>query len=180
MWIRPYFRSRNQSKMIMKQKRAQEEIVGFVAIVLLVVIALVIFLGISLYKNKTSSTTESTDLYDFLSSITEYTTDCAITYEPAYLKLGELIQECSSGSSICVSGKKPCDVSLQTLSVLINSSFLISQEASTKGYEFKAIDSNNKESLSLTKGNCTGSITSSEILPPGFPGTISVSLKLCS
>lgn len=165
----------------MKNKKAQEEIVGFVLIVIIVSIVLVIFLGISLRQDKEISR-ESRDTYQFLESTMQYTTDCALSYEPAYSKLSELIIECREGLSTCTSNKTPCNVAEETLKNIIESSFPIQEEADIKGYEFKAIYSTNtteEEIIFINKGNCTISIRGAEFLLPAFPGTISNSLKLC-
>ena len=165
-----------------KRKKAQEEIAGFFIIVLIVVIVLVIFLGISLQKSNKTLPKESIDRKQFLESVMQYTTDCAISYEPAYLILSELIQECNEGLSICISGKQPCTIAKETINALIDKSFLISEKAATKGYEFKAIHDNNKtnkEIITLAKGNCSNSIRGAETLIPAFPGTIINTLKLC-
>ena len=166
----------------MKNKKAQEEIVGFVAIVVFVAIILVVFLGLYVRQEKTSSIQESKDIQQFLDSSMQYTTDCALAYEPAYAELSELIQACHNGLSRCISGEDPCNLSTKTLSNLIEAGFLINEQASIKAYEFKSIYTTNtteKEIISLKKGNCTQTIKGAENLIPAFPGTISNTLKLC-
>src|SRR3989344_4010627 len=162
-------------------KRAQEEIVGFVLIVIIVVIAGVILLGIFL-RQPESNSQESKDIYHFLESAMEITTSCATSYEPAYSKLSELFKYCFEGLSTCTSGDIPCDVLNRTLTQTIDSSFFVNEQAEIKGYQFQSSYSTNstqKEILSISRGNCANSIQGSEILLPAFPGTISNTLKLC-
>jgi hypothetical protein len=167
----------------MMSKKAQEEIVGFVLIVIIVSIVLVVFLGIIIRQDRPSSNLESRDIHQFLESTMQYTSNCAIGYEPNYLPLNDLIQECHKSLSTCTSGKDPCTVLESTLSEIIESSFHIALDASTKGYEFKSTyssDSITEEIISLTKGNCSQTIKGSDLPMPAFPGTISSSFKLCS
>ena len=165
----------------MKNKKAQEEIAGFVLIVVIVIIISIIILGISI-RQSNKDVGESRDVYQFLESMMQYTTDCAISYEPAYSKLGELIDKCNSGLSRCISGKEPCEVAKDTLTKMIDSAFYITDETHIKGYEFKSIFiSNNqeKELISVSKGECKGRIRGSEIPIHSFQGDISNTLKLC-
>ena len=165
----------------MKNKKAQEEIAGFVLIVAIVIIILVILLAF-IIRRPQEILTQSRDIYQFLESTVQYTTECALSYEPAYSNLGELIQECHEGLSICTSGEKPCELAEKTLNEIIEASFLAEEQAKIKGYEFKSIYTDKdiaEEIISLSKGNCSAAIRGSELLIPALPGTISNTLKLC-
>ncbi len=165
----------------MKNKKAQEEIAGFILIVAIVIIISVIFLAILIRKPQ-ENLTQSIDIYQFLESTLQYTTECALSYEPAYSNLGELIQECREGLSQCTSGESPCELAKKTLNEIIEESFLIDEKASIKGYEFKSIYTDKdieEEIISLSKGNCSASVRGSELLLPALPGIISNTLKLC-
>lgn len=168
---------------MIKTRKAQEEIVGFVLIVVIISVLIVIFLGFSM-RNTGTISQESKDIYQFLESSMQYTTDCAISYEPDYKNLGDLIQKCYEGASICVSGKEPCAVAKETLGALINSAYpQIGPEANIKGYEYKSVysreDDSQEEVIFLNKGNCSQSQRGAELLIPSYPGTISNSLNLC-
>lgn len=169
----------------MKNRKGQEEIVGFVVIVVLVSVVLVVFLGIFIRQDSSIGETETVELFQFLESSMEYTSGCAISYEPDYSKLRDLIGECYTGISICTSREKPCDVLNKTLNEMLDSSFFADPEGSVKGYEFKIDYSNNitdipEEILLIKDGNCSsGIIRGSEILTSAYPGTIISSLKLC-
>ena len=66
----------------MDKKRAQQEIVGFVLIVVIVMIGLMVFLVISIRTE--NEVTNSAEVDNILSSIMRHTTNCAISYEPDY------------------------------------------------------------------------------------------------
>ena len=168
----------------MKHKRGQEEIVGFVLIMIIVSIVFVVFLGISIRKSS-SGTTDSLDVYQFLESSMEYTTDCAFSSIPDYYSLGELFEKCYSGND-CLEGGNTCDVLNVTVNGILENSWNIDPEGGSniKGYEFIAkyvINSSiqNEEIMSLRKGNCTGRISGATYLTPAFPGVIEIGLKLC-
>ena len=167
---------------MIKNKKAQEEIVGFMLIVVIMVIVLVIFLGLIIRKNSNNET-ESKEIHQFLESLMKYTTDCALSYVPDYSNLGSLIKECKT-TSICTSGKDPCEIANDTIAEILESSFIVSKESSIKGYEFSSIYSINKtqfgeEILKISKGSCNGSIKGSDLPSPAYQGTISNSLRLC-
>ena len=164
-------------------KKGQEEMVGFVLIVILVSVVFLVFLGIFVNKNKVAVQSESVEIYQFLESIMEYTTDCAISYEPDYSNIKELILECYSGS-ICLSEKQACAVLNETLSEILSASWLVGEERDQKGYIFKADYSTNltnAEIIRIDNGQCTNStsVRGSEYIYPAYPGNIKSSLKIC-
>jgi len=62
----------------MINKKAQEEMVGFVMIVLLVAIISLVFLGIYLRQGPSSEGIQNSEITQFLNALTEITTDCTI------------------------------------------------------------------------------------------------------
>jgi len=71
-------------------KLGQQEMVGFVLIVVLVIIALMVFLAISL--RKAPEARQSVEVENMLSAIMRHTTDCAVGYKPNYASIEKLIQ----------------------------------------------------------------------------------------
>jgi len=165
----------------MINKKAQEEIVGFVLIVVIVSIIFLVFLGIFVRQQSTDLEQQSREIYQFLESSMEYTTTCAVSYEPDYSKLGELIRDCYSGS-LCTSGEKACTVLNTTIRGILDSSWKVGPERAIKGYSFNSLyttNSTQKEILVIARGNCSFNRKGSEYLIPTFPGTIVSSLDLC-
>jgi hypothetical protein len=166
----------------MKNKKGQEEIVGFVVIVVLVLVIGLVFLVFTLRNQEAPSNLKSVNIQQFLESTMEYTTTCAISYEPAFSKLSALIQECHSGLSTCISGDRPCSLARETLKEIIDSSFFIDEEAARKGYEFSSVYVSNTtedEFITIIDGDCSGAIIGAEHLSHAFPGNIVSSFKLC-
>lgn len=168
------------------RRKGQEEIVGFVVIVLLVSVIAVIFLGISL-RDDSAQVKESKDITRFVDSALLYTSDCALGYEPNYASLKDLIADCyrDSGKS-CLDNRGICLALNQTLNEMLDASWNVGPDANVKGYEFKAFysvnasDENVVKIINTDKGNC-----SSETYTQGSGffsidrGTITCSLKIC-
>ncbi|KKS11106.1 MAG: hypothetical protein UU67_C0084G0003 [Candidatus Daviesbacteria bacterium GW2011_GWB1_41_5] len=167
------------------KRRAQEEIVGFVLIVVLVVIVLVIFLGISL-RNPKPQQRESEIIYQFLESSMEQTTNCSLSEGASYLPLDDALRECHETGSSCADGMSSCDSSEDTLKKILNNSFAVGPAYPYKGYDISAVYVVNASGqqqvepvLNITAGNCSNSYSGNSYWIPSFPGSIIVSAKLC-
>ncbi len=172
--IKSYFKA--------NKRKGQEEIVGFVLIVVLVVFVLIVFLGIQLRK-PVKEQRESEVIYQFLESSMEQTTNCTLSEGASYLELDELIRECSETDSSCLGGATSCDIAKDTFTKLINESFAIGPDYPYKGYNISTIYSINfsgqsqtESVLSIAMGNCSNNYIGSSYL---IPQSLNVKLKLC-
>lgn len=164
-----------------KNRKAQEEIVGFVLVVVIVAIIFLVFLGIAVRQSEPVTQKESGDVSRFLESMMEYTTDCAIVSEYSYLSLGELVKECNSGTT-CLYGGKSCDALKRTIQGAVEANWRIGPDRPIKGYLFNSTyssESRAKEVLAMTKGNCTYERIGGEYEIPAYPGNIRVALEMC-
>ena len=94
---------------MIKRKRSQQEIMGFVIIIVIVAIIGVIFLGISLRKaTRSGMTTEDAEIANFLTTSSKYTTDCVLK-NPFYAELDEVISGCYNGK-MCIDSIEACNV----------------------------------------------------------------------
>lgn len=168
------------------KRKGQEEIAGFVLIVVLVAVIALVFLAIMIRKEPSSEYRDSREVKEFLSSSMEFTTKCALNYEPAYLKLGEVAEECYKGNS-CISGNKACEVLKEIFPSLIESSWNIQPDSYVKGYSlnitYRLVSNesvqNMEEIYSSSKGICDGPMRGSEELSPAYPGDIVTRLVVC-
>ena len=170
----------------MKSKRGQEEIVGFVLIVVLVVIVFVIFLGIRL-RNPEPSQKQSEILYQFLESAMEQTTDCVLSENGRNIVLDDLIKECYSVDNRCDSGMTSCESVEKTMKNILNNTWRVGADYSYKGYEIKANYFDNSSSQTqgeevflISEGNCSNSFDGNSYWIPEFPGSIIIDAKLCA
>ena len=162
------------------KKRGQEEIVGFVLIMVIVAVVFLIFLGITLRKGGVSKR-ESSEVYQFLESSMEYTSDCAIRFVPDYSTMGELFEECYGGMR-CIDERDACEVLEQEMRSLLDSSWNVGPDGLVKGYEFISSYENEETSeqiLSIQTGNCNNTIKGASYLIPAFPGKIQNTLSVC-
>jgi hypothetical protein len=133
---------------IIKNKRAQEEMVGFVLIVMIVVIIAVIFLGISLRKPNTTASQKSEEVNSFLSSISYYTTNCEI--DAGYPRtITDLVGDCKEDKQ-CINSESACDSLESTLKLIIsNSTYIVSEDSPTLYYRLSVYSGLNEESGKL-------------------------------
>ena len=134
-----------------KMKKGQEEMVGFVLIVVVVSVILLFFLGISLQNKKTGI--ESQEVEDFVRSFLPYTTDCKIKTKNVSIR--KLIFECAEDDKVCSNGENSCDVLENTLRGIVDVSWNVGEGIPNKGYILKIL-SNGLEILSFEEGNLTG------------------------
>jgi len=140
------------NKMI--NKKAQEEMVGFVLIIILVSVILLVFLGFSL-RSPQKEAVESYEVDSFIQGFLQYTTDCADSYEPNYFSVQDLIFECNS-EEVCLNGRESCDVLSSTLSGIVEESWKTGEERPVKGYELRIVSNEIKNILLIEEGNLTG------------------------
>lgn len=113
-------------------KLGQEEMVGFVLIVILVAIIGLVFLGIILRQPSEISYQESQEISSFLKSLRQYTTDCQ-KFEENYVILEDLIKMCDQGEK-CLDDRISCDILEQEVQAIMDKSFVVGQEAYKKAY----------------------------------------------
>lgn len=164
------------------KRRGQEEIVGFVLIVVIVSIAFLVFLTIFLRQDTSNLEVESQEVYSFLESSLEYTSDCATSFAPAYHDVGELLSECLSNSR-CIDGRDSCEVLNETLSEILENSFVVKEGSFLRGFEFNSYyerGNSSEEIFTYSKGDCSGSLRGAEALSAGNPGRIISSMSICT
>lgn len=137
----------------MRERKGQEEMVGFVVIMLLVAVAFLIFLGLYLRKSNVDLRVESSEVSQFLDAMVEYTTECSVNDGYSFESVDELASECDDGS-ICSNGRNACEVLKETSKEVIESSWNFGAQAPLKGYRF-VIDFNSTsvQDISLVQ-NC--------------------------
>lgn len=154
-----------------KNKRAQEEIVGFAVIVIIVSIILIFFLVFSL-SEKTE--TESYEAESFLQSSLYYTSSCADNEE--YLPVQDLIFSCYTEEK-CDNEEEACDVLNETLKGILEESWQTGEDSPVKGYKLE-IFSEEETILSLEEGNVTGSYKGAQQILPESRASIKILFNL--
>lgn len=118
------------------RRKAQEEIAGFMAVMLVVAIIFLVFLGIFVRRGGTEQT-QSTEVSQFLNSMVEFTSSCSLDNGLSFKQIDDLAVECNKGS-VCSSGEPACDVLKSSVKEIIESSWHFSSESPEKDYKFTA------------------------------------------
>jgi hypothetical protein len=114
-------------------KRAQEEIVGFSMIIVIVAIALVILLSFSL-RSPEKDTVESYEVESFLQALMQKTSDCRSTDDLEFYSVKKLIFTCYSAEK-CLDGRDTCEILLREIGEISNKSWSLGQNSPVKGYK---------------------------------------------
>ena len=140
-----------------KNKKAQEEMVGFALIIILVAVITLVFLGFSL-RGPQKENVEDYEAESFLQSMLQYTTKCESNIERLSIK--EVIFSCYTNEN-CLDGKKSCEVLESDISKILSESWKIGDERPVKGYEFKISTDSDETILEIKSGEVAGSLKGS-------------------
>ena len=164
-------------KMKPKNKRAQEEIVGFAMIVIIVSIILMFFLVFSLSSG--SENEKSYEASSFLQAALSYTSDCMSNFE--YLPVDELIASCYNEKTCELRGEREdvCDVLNDTLNGLLAESWPVGEDRPEKGYKMEAV-SGEETMFSISEGNITRNLKMANQIIPESGAQIRVSFTAYS
>ena len=129
----------------MKSKKAQNEIVGFILIVVIVVVVGLFLLVF--YINQEPLEYKSKTVENFLQASMLYTTDCVLSIEP--INLRSLMKKCYDGLS-CLDERETCKVLNETLVKIVEESWVVGEDRPENAY---FIDIYYEESSFLAKEN---------------------------
>lgn len=131
-------------------KRAQEEIVGFVIIVVIIGVIILVLLSFML-MNDDEAVLESYEIESFIDSMLQYTTNCETQLE--FLSFQKLIAHCES-NGVCLDNSNSCRVLNSTAEEIIEGAWNVNEQSAIKGYEFR-IFNEESEIFAMEKGNKT-------------------------
>ncbi|MEM4230648.1 MAG: hypothetical protein QXF25_02130 [Candidatus Pacearchaeota archaeon] len=163
--------------MVENRKKGQEEMVGFVLIVVIVTIAIMVLLIFSL--RRPAVVESSLNIENFIQAIGYFTTDCEIAGQ--LLSLKKVIVSCQNNEQ-CENGKSACEVLNETIKNLITAAW--ESSGFYKGYDLKiyAISSEDENAttviLQKKEGNLTGSYEGGDLLFPIPPNRYHIYLKV--
>jgi len=163
----------------MGKRKGQEEVMGFVVIVLVVIIIGIAFFAFTL-RQRTIVQPKQPELDDFINSMLIYTTNCTIGRENKTIR--ELIQDCSDyPSKSCQQGQNVCDFLNNTLQdmllTLLGSGEQIAN-AYIHGYVLNITAEQPEEQIIyIGHGNLAGNYFASAVPIPIRSGNAWVSLK---
>jgi|GEM_PF-533405 len=174
----------------MRNIKGQEEMVGFVLIMVIVAVVFLIFLGIFIRRGAPTEVNDARDLSQFLDSIMEYTTECAVQPEPAFATVADLARYCRAGDLCSNSNKSACEVLKSVLGGALDASedvLNVGEDRPYNGYILNISYYQNSSSgmmreeiVSQSYGNCSKRYKGSrEYIIPADLGTITSSFRVC-
>ena len=138
-------------KMLNKfKKKAQEEMIGFAMIIIIVAVILLVFLSITISKPQES--VQNYQVQGFLQSIFSYTTDCRDD-SGNFGTIRDLIFDCDN-SEICQDQRTSCEALNSTLTEIIEESWKVGEDRPVKGYKFEILI-DGAPLLDISEGNIT-------------------------
>jgi hypothetical protein len=159
----------------MSNKKGQEEMAGFVAIVVLVSIIGLVMLGIIL-RNKPAES-NSPEVYQLLESTMEVTVNCSLGQETTRIR--DLFESCHKGE-LCSNGDEVCTILKDTLAGTIENGLYRGNQSNVKYIlEARFISSSSSSIIILQKGNCSQNSVGALYPLPANLGRIDVKLDLC-
>ena len=156
-------------------KKGQQEIVGFVLIVVLVVVGLMVFLVISLRDSPVDE--DSVVVSNVLDAVMKHTTDCAIVFEPDYDNFEDLFKSCYDGDRCKNLGMSACDYLNESLSDVLGD--LMASDASVGAYELDFFVSEGEGLLRISEGNCSGSVSAAQRKIVSGSDSLVIRMKVC-
>lgn len=161
------------------KNKGQQEMVGFILIVVLVMIGMMVFLVISLRNSPENE--ESLEVGNILNAIMKHTTECAIVYEPDYDNFEDLFKSCHQGDVCNNLNESACDYLNESLQVVISD--LMKSEASVSAYQLDFFVKDSEGQLGLLQisdGNCTGNVNSAQRNVVSNSDSLIIRMKMCN
>lgn len=163
-------------------KKAQQEIVGFVLIVTLVVVGLMVYLAISVRSS--SSEEESLEVSNALDAIMKQTTKCAISAAPDYDDFEDLFESAYNDKRCANINEDAIEYLESALREVLDD--IMASESSIDAYELRFSEKEDDGSIYLvesfpiiTDGDCTGSVKAAYRTITMSSGKLLISLKTC-
>ena len=143
----------NLKNFLIKGEKAQEEMIGFGVILILIAIVMVAFLGFSM-NSSDKDAVESYQVNSFIQAFLQYNSKCQ---EENYgiienVSMQDLIKKCYNEEKCLKSDKGPCEILNETSKELIVESWQIKPGSPRVGYEFIVADSENNIVASSGEG----------------------------
>ena len=146
---------------MLESKKAQNEMVGFILMVVLVMIGLMIFLVISLRTSPDAA--DNLEVSNMLSAIMTHTTACAIPSTPYYENFEDLFKSCYENDDCAGTVGPACDYLNETLPAILED--LMASEATVDSYQldFSVADEIGVQGIiRIFEGECEGEVLGSQ------------------
>jgi len=157
-------------------KKGQQEIVGFVLIVALVMVVMMVFLVYSLRDSPMEE--DSLEVDNLLNSVMRKTTECIVSFEPTHDDFEDLFKSCYEGEECENLGKSACDYLNESLRRVLFE--VMKSEASVSAYQWDFFEKESSGLLRIYEGECgRGGVSSAKRNLISGSDTLIVILSVC-
>lgn len=158
-------------------RRGQQEIVGFVLIVVLVMIGLMVFLIISVRDS--GEVGDSGVVLNMIDVAMKMTTECAVVYEPDYDAYEDLFKSAAKGSLCSNLGESAKDYLNESFGEVVGS--MVASDSSIDSWVFEFSE---KDGVGILRwggiGNCSGSVFGAQRSIVSGQTSLVVRMRVCS
>lgn len=155
--------------------KAQQEIVGFVLIVVLVMIGLMVFLVISVRDS--DEVGEGVEVSNMLDVLMRTTSECAIVYEPDYDSFEDLFKSCFKERTCSNLGVSACEYLDESLGEVFSS--MVLTDATIEGWSVDFFERDGGGILRWGEGNCTSGISGAQRSIVSGGSSLIVRVRIC-
>lgn len=134
---------------IKKYKKAQDEMVGFGLIIIVMAVIIIAFVAVMVNNNKENEI-ENYEVNAFVQSTLQYTTICKMN--GVYLDVSDLIFECGNNAK-CENQRESCAVLKGTLEDITSRSWTAGEEEYVKGYKFTIVVNSREIIIPIIEGS---------------------------
>ncbi len=159
----------------MKSKSGQQEIVGFVLIVVLVMVGLMVFLIISVRDSGEGS--DSVGVSNMLDVVMSMTTDCAVVYEPDYDDFEALFKSCFKGDGCSNLDGSACEYLNESFGDVVSA--MVASDALIGGWSAEFFVRDGEGVLRWEGGNCSSGISGAQRSIVSGGESLVVRLRIC-
>ena len=156
-------------------KKAQQEIVGFVLIVVLVMVVMMVFLIISVRDS--GEEVLSTGVSNMLDVLMKTTTECAIVYEPDYDDFEDLVKSCYKEDDCSNLDMSACDYLNESLREVVSA--MVLSDAAVLGWNVDFSEREGAGILRWSEGNCTSGISGAQRSIVSGGDSLVVRMRIC-
>ncbi len=168
-------------------KRGQEEMTGFVLVIIVVAVLALILITLSLHTASTSIRTDNYEIRQFLDSAMKVTSDCALRSALDYAALQDLARACSaSPQEQCMDGRSVCTALNTSITETVHAGLQVGPTRPHTGFmlnlTFERTGSAPEPVLALASGTCDSQMVGGEyiIRDDVRNGLVVATLLLCS
>ena len=173
--------ARTLANLLRKNKQGQQEIVGFVLIVVLVVVGLMIFLVYSFTSDRSEIRGNDIVLGNLMSSMVRYTTNCTLQGEKQNIQ--DLFEMCHNGDLCDLDTRDSCIILESYLSVILDAAYSTESRINGMSVEFYTDDMGAIEPVrsfsTVPVGNCSNGGNRGFEMPLGGLNSAYLMLRGC-